>query len=165
MAIHILPINDLKEHEESSTCECSPTLEIENGEMIFIHNSYDGRELVESINKQIQQPNINTNLISDGYHTFDELYEHRCTLWIALCKIIERTNEFSYVWRTHLHSDGSKFDGWFVLGIGEDKGEQMTYHLPIGKWNECSFAIPIDKAPEFDGHTSADVLKRISTLF
>lgn len=23
--------------------------------------------------------------ISDGYHTFDELYEHRCLLFIRLC--------------------------------------------------------------------------------
>jgi hypothetical protein len=42
--INILPINDLKEHIEESTCECHPSLIIENGEMIFIHNSYDGRE-------------------------------------------------------------------------------------------------------------------------
>lgn len=42
---HVLPINDVKEHIEESTCECCPTLEIlENGDMMFIHNSYDGRE-------------------------------------------------------------------------------------------------------------------------
>lgn len=55
MVIHILPVNDLKEHKESSTCECSPTLEVENGEMIFIHNSYDGRELVENDNDNIDK--------------------------------------------------------------------------------------------------------------
>lgn len=27
-----------------------------------------------------------TGKTSDGYHTFDELYEHRITLWIALCR-------------------------------------------------------------------------------
>jgi hypothetical protein len=50
MAIHIIPVNDIKEHEELSTCECCPRLEIENGEMIFIHNSYDGRESKEKEN-------------------------------------------------------------------------------------------------------------------
>lgn len=44
MALHILPINDLKKHEESSTCECSPSLIMENGEMLLVHNSHDGRE-------------------------------------------------------------------------------------------------------------------------
>lgn len=53
--INILPINDLQEHTENSTCECNPKIEFENGEMIIIHNSYDGREhkeeLLSNINK------------------------------------------------------------------------------------------------------------------
>lgn len=38
--IHIIPLNDIKEHIECSTCECNPILKIENGEIIFIHNRY-----------------------------------------------------------------------------------------------------------------------------
>ena len=26
--VHILPINDLKEHEENTTCECNPKVEV-----------------------------------------------------------------------------------------------------------------------------------------
>ena len=44
---NILPINDSKEHTEDSTCECCPTVTKEDGEMIIIHNSFDGREAVE----------------------------------------------------------------------------------------------------------------------
>jgi len=51
MAYHILPINDIKEHEESSTCECAPKVITENGELIIIHNSYDGREGLEMANE------------------------------------------------------------------------------------------------------------------
>ncbi len=47
MTLHILPINDLKEHEESSTCDCTPELIIENGEMILVHNAYDNREITQ----------------------------------------------------------------------------------------------------------------------
>ena len=47
MSLHIIPLNDLKEHEEESACSCCPSMIIENGEMIFIHNSYDGREALE----------------------------------------------------------------------------------------------------------------------
>lgn len=43
--INIIPLNDLKPHTEDSTCECKPSLIIEEGEMIIVHNSYDGREL------------------------------------------------------------------------------------------------------------------------
>lgn len=59
----------------------------------------------------------------------------------------------------------SKFDGWFVLGYGYIEGEQITYHLPLSKWDECNFAKTLDKAPKFDGHTSEDVLERIKKLF
>ena len=45
MIWHILPINDIKEHEEESTCECYPCVKIvDGGDMIIIHNAYDGRE-------------------------------------------------------------------------------------------------------------------------
>lgn len=110
-----------------------------------------------------------TGVISDGYHTFDELYEHRIRLFIELCKKIEYLshNEQVYgeVWTSVLHSDGSSFGDWFILGVGTEKGRQITYHLPARFWNEvCEFARVVDKAPEFDGHTSADVLERIKAL-
>ena len=56
--INVIPINDLKEHTENSTCECEPKVIIENGEMIVVHNSFDRRELIEHVidvmNKNIQ---------------------------------------------------------------------------------------------------------------
>lgn len=50
MAYHVLPIDDIKPHEESSTCPCCPKVEIleSNGEMVIIHNSFDGRELKDN---------------------------------------------------------------------------------------------------------------------
>lgn len=45
--INVLPVNDIKEHTEDTTCECSPTVEYEGSEILVIHNSYDGREALE----------------------------------------------------------------------------------------------------------------------
>lgn len=114
---------------------------------------------------------------SDGDHTFDELYDHRIELFIAMCR------QFSYirkgskgdqgediithafnVWRSELHDNGSRYDGWFVLGINKEKGKQITYHLPMSRWNDCDFAETLDRAPEFDGHTPADVIERLKNL-
>ena len=103
----------------------------------------------------------NTGKISDGYHTFDELYEHRITLFIALCYQLKRGMVARYVWRSKLHSDGTKFDGWFILGLGKSIGGQITYHIPMSKWDETDFAKTLEKAYEFDGHTSEDVLERL----
>lgn len=104
--------------------------------------------------------------VSDGYHTFDELYEHRITLFITLCRVIcaITTGEFIRVWKSKLHSDGKGYEGWFILGIFDEKGKQISYHLPISKWEETSFVEELERAPEWDGHTSADVLERLKTL-
>lgn len=104
----------------------------------------------------------------DGYHTFAELYDHRIELWIALCKSVYLSftvnGVTSPIWRTKVHSDGSSFDGLFVLGMYHNYGTQITYHLPMSRWKDCEFAVTLEKAPVFDGHTSDDVIKRLKDL-
>jgi len=101
--------------------------------------------------------------VSDGYHTFDELYEHRIRLFITLCFAIRFHRE---VWVSIKHFDGSTFGDWFVMGINKNPGSQITYHLPARFWTEvCEFAEVLDCAPQFDGHTPEDVLIRLEDLF
>jgi len=47
--IHVLPLNDLKSHSETGTrCACQPRIENgERGNVIVVHNAYDGREFYE----------------------------------------------------------------------------------------------------------------------
>lgn len=93
--------------------------------------------------------------VSDGYHTFGELYAHRCILFAALCRAHE-----ALAWKSLTHSDGSSFDGWFIAGLRLPTGD-ITYHLPLKMWD--TLRIPVLKsAPEWDGHTSADVVKRLT---
>lgn len=116
---------------------------------------------IKEINELIKS--VDSNQVSDGYHTFGELYEHRIVIYMALCKHLSYLS--NNVWMSLLHSDGTSFEGWFVLGINKEKGEQITYHLPVKYWNKCTeFAEELEKAPEFDGHTSEDVLKRLAEL-
>lgn len=100
--------------------------------------------------------------ISDGYHTFTQLYNHRITIYIALCKQLFFKDLI--IWRSKVHSDGSTWKGWFILGINKHKGKQITYHLPIERWHETDFASECPKAPEYDGHTPEDVLERLKNL-
>lgn len=111
--------------------------------------------------------------VSDGFHTMNELYAHRFVLFIALCHALVKKSRLAYsienavVWRSRQHSDPVKFpmyEGWFVLGIGKDDGEQITYHLPTKFWDETNFAETLENAPEFDGHTPDDVLARVAIL-
>lgn len=121
----------------------------------------------EAINILIKD-GVDANKISDGYHTFGELYEHRLALYIALCRLLNQKYNLQIdgqgVWRSKAHSDGTVWDGWFILGISTIKGQQITYHLPMEKWGQTEFAATLDKAPEFDGHTPDDALSRLSSL-
>lgn len=104
---------------------------------------------------------------SDGYHTFTELYDHRIELFIALGrKIVDYGNHRAAadVWRSKKHSDGTMFDGWFVMGIGFIAGEQITYHLPTSRWEDTGFCKTLEAAPEWDGHTPQDVIERLKSL-
>lgn len=108
----------------------------------------------------------------DGYHTFDELYEHRISLYIALCYhmhdlyAIENPGKYQ-LWRSKRHSDGELCFGTgtqYVVGIGTKEGQQITYHIPIERWSDTDFIKEVDYAPKWDGHTSEDVLVRLKAI-
>lgn len=91
----------------------------------------------------------------DGYHTFNELYEHRYALFLNLLKISKYPT-----WKSKLHSDGTMYANQFVAGIQLPTG-LITYHLPIKYWEYIKNVYELDNAPEWDGHTSQDVVDRL----
>ncbi len=97
--------------------------------------------------------------ISDGYHTFRELYDHRHALFIALCR--QHRNR---AWRAELHADGTMYDDSFIMGLNTKPGLQISYHLPMRLWNDTGFAWTREKAPVWDGHDSVEVVRRLGQL-
>lgn len=58
--LHVLPINDLKPHKEQGfDCECEPKIDWDNE--LIIHNSYDGREMVEQAEAILKANSLNLN--------------------------------------------------------------------------------------------------------
>lgn len=55
MILHVLPVNDLEEHIDSSICKCEPKVLNENGNLIIVHNSYDGREGLEWVEELLNK--------------------------------------------------------------------------------------------------------------
>ena len=123
-----------------------------------------------TIHVHAQHPKENLKFCDcDGFHTFKELYGHRYQLFMALCKAFRndpqyQTGQKTQIWRSKLHRDGTMFSDSFIIGIGKEKGEQISYHFPVSMWEKTDFAETLDIAPEFDGHSSDDVLKRLSQL-
>lgn len=97
--------------------------------------------------------------ISDGYHTFNQLYHQRAILFAA---IVNQNKGIS--WKSYKHSDGKYcFDSdgeWFVVGIDTPKGS-YTYHYSKEYWDyfECK---ELDCGKEWDGHTEDDVIRLLS---
>lgn len=94
--------------------------------------------------------------MSDGYHTFADLYEQRLILSAALAK--NNPN----AWKSKRHEDGSVpfGGGWFIMGFDTDEG-CYTYHYELKDWDlfQCK---ELDKGKPWDGHTSKDVRRLLS---
>lgn len=119
-------------------------------------------DIEEIINELILCHCHSSDNISDGYHTFGELYSHRIELYIVLCRVLSFE---VYVWMSKNDSNGNEVPGWFILGLEQKKGDQITYHLPNNRWKECAkFAGILERAPEYDGHSPNDVLDRLRKL-
>jgi len=94
--------------------------------------------------------------LSDGYHTFNELYDHRHALFIALA----RCNPLE-CWRSKEHEErGTMPPQFFIVGMELPTGS-ITYHLPLTLWDKTNFIPTVGCAPPWDGHTSADVVERL----
>ena len=95
---------------------------------------------------------------SDGYHTFNELYHHRAVLFSVIVKAFPER-----AWKSRKHHDGTMYDGMFIVGIDTPQG-QATYHYDVDPYWEMFACRELDRAPEWDGHTSAEAISRIGTL-
>lgn len=80
---------------------------------------------LEQINQAIASlPENEKELVSDGYHTFKQLYEHRVALFVALCNmmcdrntywndnigVLETYSKDEYPWKSMFHYDGTMYD-------------------------------------------------------
>lgn len=95
---------------------------------------------------------------SDGYHTFDELYDHRAKLFSVIVKTFA-----DRAWKSRLHHDGSMYDGMFIVGIDTPDG-QATYHYDIDPYWLMFDCRELPRAPKWDGHTPAQAIERIAGL-
>lgn len=95
--------------------------------------------------------------LSDGYHTFNQLYYQRMLLFAALVK-----QNKERAWKSLRHEDGELCfgGGWFIVGIDTPEGS-YTYHYEEQYYNLFDCAdLPCGK--HWDGHTEKDVTRLLS---
>lgn len=120
---------------------------------------------LSEINLAIQElPSDEKQLVSDGYHTFKELYYFRKMYNAALFNLWA-AGEYFHVVKSYRHHDGEKCfgGGWFIVMATLPTG-QISNHYDNKDWDlfKCK---EVATAPEWDGHTSEDGLKRLAALY
>ncbi len=103
---------------------------------------------------------ISSKDISDGHHTFKELYKQRLILFCTICNCFPNLS-----WKSKKYFDEENdpmFNGDFIAGINTPEGI-VLYHTKLEYWD--LFDIPeIDRAPKYDNYTPDDVMDRILSL-
>ena len=99
--------------------------------------------------------------ISDGYHTFDELYEYRMLYNAMLFNELAKEKVYD-IHKSKRHCDGNfPFDNpdYFVV-VAELPTGQISNHYRMKYWD--LFKIPEKyKSNEWDGHSPKDVANRM----
>ena len=107
----------------------------------------------------VEIPETGIGDLSDGYHTFNGLYEQRMILFAALVKAYK-----DKAWKSYRHEDGKYCfgGGWFIVGIDTPEGS-YTYHYENKYWDmfDC---VDLPRAKHWDGHTEADAETRLMSL-
>jgi len=99
--------------------------------------------------------------MSDGYHTFGELYDHRRALTAVLARFINNYGGTAWRSKEHHPDDDPMFEGgYFIVGFTSPKG-QVSYHYKLSHWDDFSRIPELPHAPKWDGHTLQDTVERL----
>lgn len=95
--------------------------------------------------------------VSDGFHTFRQLYYQRMMLFAA----IVRQNK-GRAWKSLRHEDGELCfgGGWFIVGIDTPEG-CYTYHYETEYFDTFDCEV-LERGKHWDGHTEKDVTRLLS---
>lgn len=106
---------------------------------------------------------IDKGEISDGYHTFNELYRYRMLYNAAFFNELAKNGGIKVV-KSRRHHDGEECfgGGWFIVMAILPTG-QISNHYELKNWDyfKCE---EVDVAPEWDGHTPEDAARRLESF-
>lgn len=99
--------------------------------------------------------------VSDGYHSFNELYEYRKVYNAALFNEWARSGKF-HVQKSLKHSDGELCfgGGWFIV-VAETNHGQISNHYEVKDWDLFGCVSAVDIPMEYDGHSPKEALDRL----
>lgn len=142
-----------------------PKMEYINGELLYQAGTVPDVErlkLISLIISELDNPD-KTDDVSDGYHTFDELYYQRMMLTKTVALAAVTNFDKDTVYRSKLHSDGTMYKDFFIVVFNTPEGN-FSYHYHMMYWGVFDFLKERPNAGDFDGHTWKDVT-RLQSFF
>ena len=120
---------------------------------------------LKDIQEQINNlPSSEKKQISDGYHTFDELYDFRKAYNANLFNEWAKQGKFD-VHKSWRHHDGELcFGGGHFIVVAILPTGQISNHYNEEDWDMFKVPAVVKAKYEFDGHTANDVLNRLKEL-
>lgn len=143
----------------------TPKMEYVNGELLYQAGTVPDVERLKLISLIISEMDDPDKIedISDGYHTFEELYYQRMMLTKTVAMAAITNFDKDAVYRSKLHSDGTMYKDFFIVVFNTPEGN-FSYHYHMMYWGVFDFLKELPNAEEFDGHTWKDVT-RLQSFF
>lgn len=114
-------------------------------------------EQLLSLLDSLQQEQTDMGEVSDGYHTFNELYYYRMLYNAAFFNLLPK----QWVHKSKRHHTGEECfgGGWFIVMANLPTG-QISNHYELKDWD--LFQVPEKEfADEWDGHTPQEAAERL----
>ena len=115
------------------------------------------QDLKNDIITSLQQEQVDMGEVSDGYHTFNELYYYRMLYNAAFFNLLPK----EWVHKSKRHHTGEECfgGGWFIVMANLPTG-QISNHYELKDWD--LFKVPEKEfADEWDGHTPQEAAERL----
>lgn len=145
-------IKSVNNYQEGAKAALNPT----DGDADYYKGKIDACEDIQEFITSLQQEQ-DIGEVSDGYHTFNELYYYRMLYNAAFFNLLPK----EWVHKSKRHHTGEECfgGGWFIVMANLPTG-QVSNHYELKDWD--LFKVPEKEfADEWDGHTPQEAAERL----
>lgn len=145
-------------------CNVTPNLQFarKGGKLILQQLWVSEHGVEEWLDVPVAEEDVDMSQVSDGCHTFEELYTFRKLYNAVLFNEWAKQGKYD-VHKSYIHNDGTFVEGYFIVVAMLPTG-QISNHYKVEDWDLFDIPDEYKAMYEYDNHTSEDVLQRLEDL-
>ena len=146
-------IKSVNNYQEGAKAALNPI----DGDADYYKGKIDACKDMQEFITSLQQKQTDMGEVSDGYHTFNELYYYRMLYNAAFFNLLPK--ELVHKSRRHHTGEECFGGGWFIVMANLPTG-QISNHYELKDWD--LFKVPEKEfADKWDGHTPQEAADRL----